>query len=165
MGELTHFDKEGNAVMVDVSQKAETERTATAKGKIRVSREVFEKIQAGTMAKGDVLGIARTAGIMAAKRTWELIPLCHLLALTKCSVDFELFPENCEIEAACTVKTVGKTGVEMEALTGVNTALLTIYDMCKAIDKRMEIGGICLLRKTGGKSGDFCRTEGDEVER
>ena len=100
MGELTHFDKEGNAVMVDVSQKAETERIATAKGIIRVSREVFEKIQAGTMAKGDVLGIARTAGIMAAKRTWELIPLCHLLALTKCSVDFELFPESCEIEAA-----------------------------------------------------------------
>ena len=149
MGELTHFDKEGNAVMVDVSQKAETERTATAKGIIRVSREVFEKIQAGTMAKGDVLGIARTAGIMAAKRTWDL------LALTKCSVDFELFPESCEIEAACTVKTVGKTGVEMEALTGVQITLLTIYDMCKALDRSMVMTDIRLCEKSGGKSGEY----------
>ena len=129
--------------------------TATAKGKIRVSREVFEKIQAGTMAKGDVLGIARTAGIMAAKRTWELIPLCHLLALTKCSVDFELYPENCEIEVACTVKTVGKTGVEMEALTGVQITLLTIYDMCKALDRSMVMTDIRLCEKSGGKSGEY----------
>ena len=140
MGELTHFDKEGNAVMVDVSQKAETERTATAKGKIRVSREVFEKIQ---------------AGIMAAKRTWELVPLCHLLALTKCSVDFELYPESCEIEAACTVKTVGKTGVEIEALTGAQITLLTIYDMCKALDRSMVMTDIRLCEKSGGKSGEY----------
>lgn len=155
MGNFTHFDQKGNALMVDVTEKAETERTATAKGKIHVSREVFVKIQAGTMAKGDVLGIARTAGIMAAKRTWELIPLCHILALTKCAVEFALFPESCEIEAECTVKTVGKTGVEMEALTGVQIALLTIYDMCKALDRSMVMTEIRLCEKSGGKSGAY----------
>ena len=155
MGELTHFDKEGNAVMVDVSQKAETERTATAKGIIRVSREVFEKIQAGTMAKGDVLGVARVAGIMGAKRTSELIPLCHILNLTKLTVDFTIKKESNEIEAVCTARTTGKTGVEMEALTGVSVALLTVYDMCKAVDKSMEIGDIYLEHKSGGKSGEF----------
>ena len=155
MGELTHFDKDGKAHMVDIGGKAETERLAVAKGRIRVSREVFEKIQAGSMAKGDVLGIARTAGIMAAKRTWELIPLCHLLALTKCSVDFALYPESCEVEAICTVKTVGKTGVEMEALTGVQIALLTIYDMCKALDRSMVMTDIRLWEKSGGKSGEY----------
>lgn len=155
MGELTHFDKDGKAHMVDVGGKAETERLAMAKGRIRVSREVFEKIQAGSMAKGDVLGIARTAGIMAAKRTWELIPLCHLLALTKCSVDFALYPESCEVEAICTVKTVGKTGVEMEALTGVQITLLTIYDMCKALDRSMVMTDIRLWEKSGGKSGEY----------
>ncbi len=155
MGELTHFDKDGKAHMVDVGGKAETERLAVAKGRIRVSREVFEKIQAGSMAKGDVLGIARTAGIMAAKRTWELIPLCHLLALTKCSVDFALYPESCEVEAICTVKTVGKTGVEMEALTGVQITLLTIYDMCKALDRSMVMTDIRLWEKSGGKSGEY----------
>ena len=155
MGELTHFDKDGKAHMVDIGGKAETERLAVAKGRIRVSREVFEKIQAGSMAKGDVLGIARTAGIMAAKRTWELIPLCHLLALTKCSVDFALYPESCEVEAICTVKTVGKTGVEIEALTGVQIALLTIYDMCKALDRSMVMTDIRLWEKSGGKSGEY----------
>lgn len=155
MGELTHFDKDGKAHMVDVGGKAETERLAVAKGRIRVSREVFEKIQAGSMAKGDVLGIARTAGIMAAKRTWELIPLCHLLALTKCSVEFALYPESCEVEAICTVKTVGKTGVEMEALTGVQITLLTIYDMCKALDRSMVMTDIRLWEKSGGKSGEY----------
>ena len=155
MGELTHFDKDGKAHMVDVGGKAETERLAVAKGRIRVSREVFEKIQAGSMAKGDVLGIARTAGIMAAKRTWELIPLCHLLAMTKCSVEFALYPESCEVEAICTVKTVGKTGVEMEALTGVQSALLTIYDMCKALDRSMVMTDIRLWEKSGGKSGEY----------
>ena len=153
--EFTHFDEQGNARMVDVTKKGETVREAVAKGRIRVSAECFEKIKAGTMAKGDVLGIARTAGIMAAKRTWELIPLCHLLALTKCSVDFELFPESCEIEAACTVKTVGKTGVEMEALTGVQITLLTIYDMCKALDRSMVMTDIRLCEKSGGKSGEY----------
>ncbi len=155
MGELTHFDTKGNAVMVDVSQKDNTERTAVAKGRIAVNDEVFAKIKNGTMAKGDVLGIARTAGIMAAKRTWEWIPLCHLIALTKCSVDFSLLEESREIEAICTVKTVGKTGVEMEALTGVQVALLTIYDMCKALDRSMVMSQIRLVEKTGGKSGAF----------
>lgn len=155
MGDFTHFDEKGNAFMVDITEKAETVRTAVAKGKIRVSKEVFEKIQEGKMAKGDVLGIARTAGIMAAKRTWELIPLCHILPLTKCGVEFEMFAENCEIEAVCTVKTEGKTGVEMEALTGVQIALLTIYDMCKALDRSMVMTEIRLCEKSGGKSGAF----------
>ena len=155
MGELTHFDTKGNAFMVDVSQKDITERMAVAKGRIAVNEEVFSKIKNGTMAKGDVLGIARTAGIMAAKRTWEWIPLCHLIALTKCSVDFSLLERSCEIEAMCTVKTVGKTGVEMEALTGVQVALLTVYDMCKALDRSMVMSQIRLVEKTGGKSGAF----------
>lgn len=155
MGELTHFDTKGNAFMVDVSQKDNTERMAVAKGRIAVNEEVFSKIKNGTMAKGDVLGIARTAGIMAAKRTWEWIPLCHLIALTKCSVDFSLLEESREIEAICTVKTVGKTGVEMEALTGVQVALLTVYDMCKALDRSMVMSQIRLVEKTGGKSGAF----------
>lgn len=155
MGEWTHFDTKGNAVMVDVSEKENTERTAVAKGNIAVNQEVFAKIKSGTMAKGDVLGVARTAGIMAAKRTWELIPLCHLIALTKCNIDFVLLEEIQEIEAICTVKTVGKTGVEMEALTGVQVALLTIYDMCKAIDRSMVMSKIRLVEKTGGKSGAF----------
>ncbi len=155
MGELTHFDTKGNAVMVDVSQKDNTERMAVAKGKIAVNKEVFVKIKNGTMAKGDVLGIARTAGIMAAKRTWEWIPLCHLIALTKCSIDFALLEETSEIETICTIKTVGKTGVEMEALTGVQVALLTIYDMCKALDRSMVMSQIRLIEKTGGKSGAF----------
>ena len=153
--EFTHFDDQGNALMVDVGDKAETKREAVARGSIFMSPECLEKVARGTMAKGDVLGIARTAGIMAAKRTWELIPLCHLLALTKCSVDFELFPENCEIEAACTVKTVGKTGVELEALTGVQITLLTIYDMCKALDRSMVMTDIRLCEKSGGKSGEY----------
>lgn len=155
MGEFTHFDPAGSAVMVDVGQKDVTERTAIAKGRIRVSQEVFQKIREGSMKKGDVLGIARTAGIMAAKRTFELVPLCHLLALTKCTVDFEYLEETLEIEACCTVKTVGKTGVEIEALTGVEIALLTIYDMCKALDRSMEMNGIRLCYKNGGKSGEY----------
>ena len=134
MGEFTHFNEQGHAVMVDVSEKADTMREATAK-------------------KGDVLGVARIAGIMGAKRTSELIPLCHILNLSKVTVEFEYIEETCEIEARCTTKTVGKTGVEMEALTGVQVALLTIYDMCKAVDKGMCMTGIRLLKKTGGKSG------------
>lgn len=163
MGEFTHFDQSGSAVMVDVSEKEITERTAAAKGRIRVSAEVFQKIREGTMKKGDVLGIARTAGIMAAKRTFELIPLCHLLALTKCTVDFEYLEDTLEIEACCTVKTVGKTGVEIEALTGVEIALLTIYDMCKALDRSMEMNGIRLCYKNGGKSGEY-REKPDALE-
>ena len=152
MSEFTHFDAAGNALMVDVSDKADTARVAVAQGKICVSREIYEKIAGGSMAKGDVLGVARVAGIMAAKRTSELIPLCHLLQLTKCTVDIELLAA---VQAQCLVKTTGKTGVEMEALTGVQIALLTIYDMCKAVDKAMVITDVHLLSKAGGKSGDF----------
>ncbi len=155
--EFTHFDGEGNAWMVDVSEKKETIREAVAAGSIFMSAECFEKVRTGGMAKGDVLGVARIAGIMGAKKTSDLIPLCHILNLTKLSVEFELHEEKHEIRAFCTAKTTGRTGVEMEALTGVSTALLTIYDMCKAVDKTMEIGQIALLRKSGGKSGDFVR--------
>jgi cyclic pyranopterin phosphate synthase len=154
--EFTHFDSAGNAVMVDVGAKVDTERIAVASGRISMSRECFEKVKEGSMTKGDVLGVARVAGIMGAKKCSELIPLCHLLNLTKLTVDFEFMEENCEIEARCTAKTTGKTGVEMEALTGTSVALLTIYDMCKAVDKTMEIGQICLEAKSGGKSGKFC---------
>lgn len=154
---LTHFDAEGNAVMVDVSEKNITSRTAVASGKIRVNEKVMEAVLAGTVAKGDVLGVARVAGIMAVKQTPSLIPMCHTLLITKCAIDFEVDPENLEIKAVCTARVEGKTGVEMEALTGVSVALLTIYDMCKAIDKRMEMNEIHLETKSGGKSGDFVR--------
>ena len=153
--EFTHFDENGNALMVDVSEKAETKREATARGSIYMSTQCLKKVEEGTMAKGDVLGVARVAGIMGAKKTSELIPLCHLLNLTKLTVDFTIKEETNEIEAVCTARTTGKTGVEMEALTGVNIALLTIYDMCKAVDKSMEMGNIYLEHKSGGKSGEF----------
>ncbi|MFW2489946.1 cyclic pyranopterin monophosphate synthase MoaC [Clostridium chromiireducens] len=152
---LTHFDNKGNAIMVDVTNKEVTERTAIAKGRIKVNKEVFEAIKNGTSKKGDVLGVARVAGIMATKRTSDLIPMCHVLMITKSSIDFEMFEERFEVEATCTVKVSGKTGVEMEALTGVSVALLTIYDMCKAMDKNMEINQVYLHKKTGGKSGDI----------
>ena len=156
-GKLNHFDAAGNAVMVDVTAKAPTLRTAVAEGTIRVSRPVLEAIASGATSKGDVLGVARVAGLMAAKRTSELIPLCHPLMLTHVSVDFELLEEDCAVRARCTVKLSGKTGVEMEALTGVSAALLTVYDMCKALDKTMELTGIHLVHKEGGKSGVFHR--------
>lgn len=152
---FTHIDHQGNAVMVDVSQKAVTVRTASACGRIRMSRECYQAVEAGTAKKGDVLGTAQIAGIMGAKQTADLIPLCHRLNLSKASVSFRLLPELPGVEAVCTVKCTGQTGVEMEALTGVNTALLTIYDMCKAIDKRMIMENIHLVEKHGGKSGDF----------
>lgn len=156
MAEFTHFDSSGNAVMVDVSEKQITERIAVAQGKILVCQEIFDSIQACKVKKGDVLGVARIAGIMGAKRTSDLIPLCHPLMLTKCTVDFFLEAgEQNAVKAVCTVRTDGKTGVEMEALTGVQTALLTIYDMCKAIDKGMVITDVHLVEKSGGKSGDF----------
>lgn len=151
---FTHFEENGRAVMVDVTGKDATVREAEAVGKILVSREVFRAIQNGTAAKGDVLGVATTAGIMAAKRTFELIPMCHILPISGCQISFELLEEECAVYCSCTVRVNGKTGVEMEALTGVSTALLTIYDMCKAMDKTMEITGIYLRRKSGGKSGD-----------
>lgn len=157
---LTHIDENGNAVMVDVGDKAETCRTAVARGEILVGRAAFDAIKNGAVKKGDVLTVAQVAGIMAAKRTWELIPLCHPLALSKCAVEFTLSEERRAVEAVCTVRVTGQTGVEMEALTGVTTALLTIYDMCKAIDRGMVLGDIHLVRKSGGKSGDFAFGEG-----
>lgn len=154
-GGLTHFDENGQAVMVDVTDKRETSRTAIASGVIRVSAETMRQVLQGTARKGDVLGVARIAGIMAVKQTSSLIPLCHPLPIGRVTVDFEANEEACEIQAVCTAKVSGQTGVEMEALTGVSVALLTIYDMCKAIDKRMEITNIHLCKKTGGKSGVF----------
>lgn len=161
--QLTHFDANGQAIMVDVTEKRETSRTAVAKGKIRVSPDTMKAIREGNASKGDVLGVARVAGIMAVKRTSDLIPLCHPLLIGKTTVDFHIDETACEIEYVCTAKVQGQTGVEMEALTGVSVALLTIYDMCKAIDKRMEIGSIHLAKKTGGKSGEFVNDPEFEV--
>lgn len=155
MGEFNHFDKNGNAVMVDVSGKEPTYRTAVAQGKILVSEEILQAVLEQKVKKGDVLGVARVAGIMAVKQTSSIIPMCHPLMIQKCSVDFQVLLGEQAIQAVCTVKTEGKTGVEMEALYGVSAALLTIYDMCKAIDKKMVIRDIHLVEKTGGKSGDF----------
>ena len=156
--EFTHFDDKGNAYMVDVSGKESTSREAVACGTIFVSREVYDAIIGRKVKKGDVLTVAQVAGIMGAKKTSELIPMCHILNLTNAKVTFEMDDQGGDpvaIKAFCRVKVEGKTGVEMEALTGVSTALLTIYDMCKAIDKRMVISDIHLLEKSGGKSGDF----------
>lgn len=154
---LTHFDTKGNAVMVDVGDKDVTTRTAVATGKIRVNEAVMKEVMAGTVKKGDVLGVARVAGIMAVKQTAGLIPMCHTLFISKCSIEFEINKEEMEIKVICAATAEGKTGVEMEALTGVSVTLLTIYDMCKAIDKRMEMNEIHLETKSGGKSGDFAR--------
>ena len=155
MSGFTHFDEDGNAFMVDVSDKEITRRTASAEGTIRVSRDVMDAVLGKKIKKGDVFTVAQTAGIMATKRTSDLIPMCHPLSLTNAKVTFGIDEEACTIKAVCTTVTDGKTGVEMEALTGVSAALLTIYDMCKAIDKRMVIENIHLVEKTGGKSGDF----------
>lgn len=162
---FTHFDENGKAVMVDVTEKKETVRVAVAMGTIRVNQEVYYAIEQKTVGKGDVLGVAATAGIMGAKRTAELIPMCHLLPITNCKIRFEMEPEKREIHCYCTVKITGKTGVEMEALTGVTIALLTIYDMCKALDKSMEMGNVHLVSKKGGKSGDYEYTENIQKER
>lgn len=153
--EFTHFDEQGNARMVDVSGKEITHRVAVAEGIISVSREVMDAIKGNKVKKGDVLAVSQVAGIMGTKRTPDLIPMCHPLSLTNAEVTFEVNEENCEIKAICRAVTDGKTGVEMEALTGVSTALLTVYDMCKAIDKRMVIKEIHLVSKEGGKSGQF----------
>lgn len=153
--EMNHFDEKGNAVMVDVSGKEPTFRVAVAEGTIGVSEEIMAAVTGNTVKKGDVLGVARVAGIMAVKQTSSIIPMCHPLMISKCSIDFEVKPEEGLIKAICMVKVEGKTGVEMEALHGVSAALLTIYDMCKAIDKRMVIKEIHLVEKHGGKSGDF----------
>ena len=155
MAELTHINEQGRAKMVDVSEKADTKRIGVASGRICMQPETFTLITDGKIKKGDVLTVAQVAGIMAVKQTSHLIPMCHPLPIQKCSVDYELDETNGIIRAFCTVKTEGKTGVEMEALTGVQVTLLTIYDMCKAIDKHMVMSNIHLVEKTGGKSGDF----------
>ena len=152
---LNHFDAAGNAVMVDVGGKSLTERIAAASGKIFVGEEVYHAIESGTAKKGDVLGVTRIAGIMAAKKTSAIIPLCHPLPLSHCSLDFEMLPDESAVKVVATVKTTWATGVEMEALHAASVALLTIYDMCKALDKRMTLGEIHLERKSGGKSGNF----------
>lgn len=156
MSGLTHFDEQGQAHMVDVAGKAATHRVAVARGRIEMLAATLAVIQAGTARKGDVLGIARIAGIQAAKKTSDLIPLCHPLAITRVAVDLECVPGS-PGAVACTarVETVGPTGVEMEALTAVNVALLTVYDMCKAIDRGMTITGVHLVEKHGGKSGSY----------
>ena len=153
--DFTHFDEKGNAWMVDVSEKDITKRTATAQGSVSVSREVMDAVIGKTIKKGDVLTVAQVAGVMGTKRTSDLIPMCHSLSLGNAKVTFDIDEESCTITAVGTVVCEGRTGVEMEALTGVSVALLTIYDMCKSIDKRMVISDIHLVEKTGGKSGDF----------
>jgi cyclic pyranopterin phosphate synthase len=151
--DLTHIDQRGNAAMVDVTAKAATEREATAKGTVTMQPETLARISEGGLKKGDVLGVARIAGIMAAKRTHELIPLCHPLALSAISVELEPDRARNAVDITATVKVTGSTGVEMEALTAVSVAALTVYDMCKAIDRGMIVSDIRLVRKSGGKSG------------
>lgn len=152
---LTHFDAKGEAHMVDVSDKAVTNRVATAIGHVKMNKETFDIIAEGRAKKGDVLAVAQLAGIMGAKQCSTLIPLCHPLPITKVSVDLEMNADVPGVDITATVKTTGQTGVEMEALTAVNVAALTVYDMAKAVDKTMEIGGIRVVLKDGGKSGRF----------
>jgi cyclic pyranopterin phosphate synthase len=159
MNTLTHFDAQGQAHMVDVSGKASTHRVAVAQGRIEMEPATLALVQSGTAKKGDVLGVARIAGIQAAKKTSELIPLCHPLAITRVAVELAARPaaagETAAVTCQATVETVGPTGVEMEALTAVQVALLTVYDMCKAVDRGMTITGVRLLEKHGGKSGSY----------
>jgi cyclic pyranopterin phosphate synthase len=155
MGELSHFDGHGQAHMVDVGDKAETERVAVATGRVVMRPETLQRIQAGTAAKGDVLGVARIAAIQGAKRTAELIPLCHPIALTRVAVDFSVDEAQNAVHCTATAQSHGRTGVEMEALTAVTVGLLTVYDMCKAVDRGMRFGGVRLLEKRGGKSGHW----------
>jgi cyclic pyranopterin phosphate synthase len=155
MSELTHFTQQGHAHMVDVADKVITHRIATAKGSIEMLPDTLTTLQQGNNKKGDVLGIARLAGIMAAKQTANLIPLCHPLSLNAVTIEFDVNETSSKIDCTATVKTDGKTGVEMEALTAVNIALLTIYDMCKAVDKGMVMKNIRLAAKSGGKSGNW----------
>jgi len=155
--ELTHFDQNGQARMVDVTHKDETTREAIARGEVRMAQETLDLVARGKMAKGDVLAVARVAGIMAVKETSRLIPMCHPLNIGSVNIDFSLDEVNNKVDIECRVKIKGQTGVEMEALTGVNVAALTIYDMCKAVDKNMLINNVRLIRKTGGKSGTYQR--------
>lgn len=159
MSKLTHFNNEGDAHMVDVGDKAVTQRVAIAEGRISMQPATLDLILKGEAKKGDVLGVARIAGIMAAKKTADLIPLCHPLMLSKVSIELEPLPAEHAVHCSATVQTSGQTGVEMEALTAVQVTLLTIYDMCKAVDKGMTMEGIRLLEKTGGKSGHWTRAE------
>lgn len=156
---FTHFDAEGRAIMVDVGGKADSQRLAVARGEIRMKEETLSRILDRTVEKGDVFAVARVAGIMAAKKTPELIPLCHPLPLGAIQLDFTPHPGEGRVEIEARVSVAGKTGVEMEALTAVSAAALTVYDMCKAVDKEMEIGAIRLMEKHGGKSGSFVRSE------
>ena len=159
MNKLTHFDEKGHARMVDVTPKAETLRIAVARGHVFAKPETLQLIAERGFAKGDVLEVARLAGIMATKRTGDLIPLCHPLALTAVKVDLSINAAEHRVEIEAEVQTVGRTGVEMEALTAVSVAGLTVYDMCKSVDREMEISDIRLVKKTGGKSGTFIREE------
>lgn len=155
--ELTHINEEGRAKMVDVSEKEDTERKAVAFGEIYMKKETLEKITEGSIAKGDVLAVAQVAGIMAAKSTFQIIPMCHPIMISGCDISFKIKNDESKIEIRAAAKTVGKTGIEMESLTAVSAAALTIYDMCKAIDREMVIKNIMLLKKSGGKSGIFER--------
>ena len=155
MSELTHFDAEGQSHMVDVSAKTETQRTARAGGAIRMRPETLMLIESGGAKKGDVLGVARIAAIQGAKRTSELVPLCHPVAITRIAVEFEIVRAANQVRCMATVESFGRTGVEMEALTAVQVGLLTVYDMCKAVDRGMVIGDVRVLEKHGGKSGDW----------
>ena len=157
MSELTHFNDAGEAHMVDVGDKSVTHRVALAAGEIVMEPATFAMVAAGTHKKGDVLGIARVAGIMATERTSDLVPLCHPIGLTRVAVDFELDEQNATVRCECRAETHGQTGVEMEALTGVQVTLLTIYDMCKAVDRGMRIDSVRLMAKSGGKSADYTR--------
>ncbi|WP_246578249.1 cyclic pyranopterin monophosphate synthase MoaC [Clostridium frigoris] len=155
--ELTHINEEGRAKMVDVSEKYDTVREAIAVGSISMQRETLEKIKDGSISKGDVLAVAQVGGIMGAKSTSQIIPMCHAIMISGCDISFNIDFENSKIEITATTKTVGKTGIEMEALTAISVAALTIYDMCKAIDRGMVINNIMLVKKSGGKSGIFER--------
>lgn len=164
MAELTHFNQQGRARMVDITEKAASCRRATAAGEIHMAPETLERIRLGSVKKGDVLAVAQVAGIQAAKHNWEFIPMCHPLPLTGIDISFRLSDAPCMVEIQAAVACTGPTGVEMEALTAVSVAALTIYDMCKAIQKDMEITHIRLLEKSGGKSGDY-RAEGSQWQR
>ncbi|WP_160689781.1 cyclic pyranopterin monophosphate synthase MoaC [Clostridium sp. C2-6-12] len=155
--ELTHINEEGRAKMVDVSEKVDTVREAVAIGYVSMKRETLEKIKEGTISKGDVLAVAQVGGIMGAKNTPQIIPMCHPIMISGCNINFKIDFDNNRVQIIATTKTVGKTGIEMEALTAVSTAALTIYDMCKAIDREMIINNIMLVKKSGGKSGVFER--------
>ncbi|CEQ22523.1 molybdenum cofactor biosynthesis protein C [[Clostridium] sordellii] len=155
--EFTHFNEYGKAKMVDVSEKNETKRVAIAKGSIKMNPKTIKMIKNNQMKKGDVLSVAQIGGITGAKKTWDIIPMCHNIFLTGSDIKFNILEDEIEVEA--TVSTVGKTGVEMEALTAASVAMLTIYDMCKAVDKEMVIGNVRVMKKIGGKSGEYIRNE------